>query len=130
MLKKNQLCLLVSFLALAPSALQGISSYSLLFTPQEVDTIREYLEGGGDISASIPEATIGVIHLSAIMFMDAQNWTVWLNDQIIHAGDLLDSLPFQIKKVTPHDVTFQWETSRHSSQSVKLRAGETYHPTK
>lgn len=128
--KSFRLILSLLFFSSVSLPLQGAASFSLLFNPQEVDLIREHLEGGGDIDTIIPEVTVEAIHLSAIMFMDAHNWTVWLNDQMIHAGELLDSLPFQIKEVTPYEVTLQWKPPGSAPQSFKLRAGQSFHPEK
>lgn len=108
--------------------LQGAASFSLLFNPQEVDIIREHLEGGGDIETLAPETPFEALYLSAIMFMDAQNWTIWLNDQIIHAGDFLDFLPITIKAVTAQEVTFAWTPPGQKAQTIKLRAGQIFHP--
>ncbi|MEB3702990.1 hypothetical protein Bealeia1_00224 [Candidatus Bealeia paramacronuclearis] len=92
--------ILISFCSLLPFPLFGVADFSLLFKREEVDMIRERLHGGGDLSLPSPDMAVGALYLSSIMFMDAQNWTLWLNDQVVRAGELLDAIPFQIEKVT------------------------------
>jgi len=128
MIRKYKFISSLLFFSSISLSLQGAGPFSLLFSPQEVDIIREHLEGGGDIETLAPEIPFETLYLSAIMFMDAQNWTIWLNDQIIHAGDFLDFLPIQIKTVTASDVTFAWTPPGQKAQTIKLRAGQTFHP--
>ena len=113
---KTKILLGVLSLNLMPAKAWGESSFSLLFTTQEVEQIRAHRENGMDASS---------LSLSAIMFVSAHNWTIWVNDQVIRVGDSLPA-PFHIEVVTPHDVTFSWTPDQGEKQTFQLKPGESF----
>lgn len=115
-MRKTRILLGVLSLNLMPAKAWGESSFSLLFTPQEVEMIRAHRENG---------MTASSLSLSAIMFVSAHNWTIWVNDQMIRAGERM-LIPFQIEAVTPHDVTFSWTPDQVEKQTFQLKPGQSF----
>lgn len=87
------------------------------------DKEREYIEQNRLKSIDHSET----LTLSAIIYTDSHRWTLWFNEQIIHATDPQKIREFHIKKVTPYDVTFSWNPP-HSRSSIHfiLRPNNIY----
>jgi hypothetical protein len=58
------------------------------------------------------------LYLSAIVYVDEDHWTLWVNQQPIHASDPQQLHGFHIEKVTPLTATFSWHPPQ---ESVPLR---------
>ena len=90
---------------------------SLFFTDQELKIIHEtiFLKS----KSNETKTNYKVINLSAILYVDKNHWTLWLNDQVIHGVAPLPIAGFRIEKVTPHRVEFSWIPS-HSTVRRRL----------
>jgi len=85
-----------------------LSAYpSLLLTEEEVNHIRESLSGRekGNLEESFKGKNL---YLSAIIYVDESNWSLWLNNKIIRPETLSDIDGFHLEKVTPQGAKFSW----------------------
>ena len=83
---------LLSFLFIICSgkALQAHSS--LFFTQEEIDFL--------DIQSDAPEK----LNLSAIVYLDKEHWSLWINDKVIRPTNLHDLSGFTVEEVTPFEI--------------------------
>ena len=73
---------------------------SLFFTKQEVHLMNQkFLSQNKNTEW---------LYLSALIYVDADHWTLWLNHQVIHASDPQMFHGFHIEKVTPFAAEFSW----------------------
>ena len=85
------------FLLLIPSLW---ASPSLFFTKEEINLIHAVDKKTENSSETID--------LSAIVYMNQDHWSLWLNNRLIRSHQSLDIKGLHIEKVTPHNVTFSW----------------------
>src|SRR5258708_24987872 len=83
---------------------------SLLFTEKEVELIHENISHQTD--QQHPEMLSGRLYLEAIVYVDADHWTLWLNNKMIHSHDPHTIDGFHIDKVTAVNVIFSWISQR------------------
>jgi hypothetical protein len=94
---------------------------SLFFTENEIKLIHQNMAFTHKLDKSYD------LYLSSIVYVDEAHWTLWLNNQIIHATDPQQLEHFQIKRVTAFQVEFSWLPS-HSTIPLRftLRPHQIY----
>ncbi|MBY0501807.1 MAG: hypothetical protein K2P93_07385 [Alphaproteobacteria bacterium] len=90
---------------------------SLFFSEEEIESIHIKSEKRSNNICAVKET----IMLSAIVYLDKENWTLWINDKIIHTKNEHSIHGFQIHKVTPSEVKFL-----SSSKTITLRPSQNY----
>lgn len=80
--------------------------YSLLFTKEEIAK----RDRGKDIphrETMLQEDQVQELFLQGILYRDSKNWVVWVNNQKLYPGDVLEKPYFiEIINVSPGAVTF------------------------
>lgn len=79
---------------------------SLFFTEKEVRFIQKNIFLNNKVKETGENSKI--LHLSSLIYIDESHWTLWLNDQILHATDSPQIDGFHIEKVTPFSVEFSY----------------------
>jgi hypothetical protein len=114
---KNKL-LLGIFCLLSASELWSYPS--LLLTAEEIRSIH----------ANLPSQSLspsGRLFLSAILYVDATHWTVWINNSPLRPESSRDIEGFHIEEVLPRGVTFSWISPKQPMPIIfTLHPGQTY----
>lgn len=82
---------------------------SLFFTKDEINVIHS-------IDKKTEESS-DMLHLSAIIYVNKDHWSLWLNHKLIQSNHpcFIDGL--HIEHITPHTVTFSWNPPNASKPS-------------
>jgi len=96
--------LVMFILCLTPPALQAYPS--LFFTEKEIHLMGQALSSQHNVTKKTEGSA--TLSLSAIIYVDEHHWTLWANNQIIHAKDGRSFDGFHIKRVRPLKVEFSW----------------------
>ena len=99
---KNKACFVILFLFLTETPL--LAHLSLLLTEKEVNLIHESLPSHDPHPSSDP----GKLHLSAMIYIDEDHWSLWVNDKIIRPETRDNIEGFHLEKVTHEGATFSW----------------------
>jgi hypothetical protein len=87
------------------------ASPSLFFTKDEINLIHSVNKRTTEISETL--------HLSAIIYLNQDHWSLWLNNKLIRPQQPLNIKGLQVEQVTPHHVRFVWH-SPASSEDLKF----------
>jgi len=90
---KNK-ALAISLFLITECALQARPS--LFFTQKEVSHLREGYQG----------LKRRDLFLSAILYCDKSNWSLWINGEVIRSENAHELEGFRIARVTPYQVEF------------------------
>jgi hypothetical protein len=90
---------------------------SLFFSEEEIESIQTNVKKNYNNILAEKE----IIKLSAIVYLNKENWTLWINDKIIHTKNGNSIYGFQIQEVTPSEVKFL-----SSSKTIILRPSQNY----
>ena len=92
---------------------------SLFFTDEEIKAIHE---------KQLDEKPHSLmLHLSALIYMDENNWCLWVNQKLIHPETCRDIDGFHLLSVMPHEVTFSWVPQDGTTpKTFTLRPSQTY----
>ena len=102
----------------------GEDDFSLLFTPQEQQQIRQaYQKVYTRQDEPIHQATY--LHLNAILYMDESYWTIWVNGQKITPDS--PSTHLTIHEVSATHIRCTWQHMTRNYE-VELRANQTFVP--
>lgn len=82
---------------------------SLFFTDSEIHLIRQNLLSQNKLNKTTSNSE--ELYLSAIVYIDGRNWTLWLNNRMIRSNDPYQIKGFRIESVTPFEVKFSWTAS-------------------
>ena len=67
------------------------------------------------------------LHLQAIMYIDPDHWTLWINDHVIHASDPRQIEGVLIEHVAPQTVQFAWHSRKEElPKRFTLRVNEVF----
>lgn len=111
---KNKLWLLVIRLVLfLPSPLSAHPF--LLFTEKEVNLIYQTL--GSQTESNQSSSNVGELFLLGILYVDANHWSLWLNNMMIQSDKSHQIENFHIEHVTPNEVQFSL-ISPHSAVPI------------
>jgi hypothetical protein len=92
---------------------------SLFFTEEDIKSIRENQLDEQPHSLNL--------HLSALIYMDQNHWTMWANHKIIRPETHGDIDGFHLQRVTPHEATFSWIPAESLiPKTFTLRPSQTY----
>lgn len=83
---------------------------SLFFTQEEIDSLSGQEDG------------FKTLHLSAIVYLDKDHWSLWINDKVIRPQNKHALSGFKIEEVTPFEVKF---SKTDSSESFILKPYQT-----
>ena len=86
---------LLSFLFILSRSEALLAHPSLFFTQEEIDSLR-----GQEDNA------LEKLNLSAIVYLDKDHWSLWINHKIIRPENRHDLSGFKIEDVTPFEVKF------------------------
>jgi hypothetical protein len=84
---------------------------SLFFRDQE----KAYIE---QMRRQSPERSEG-LYLSAMVYTDANHWSLWFGNQVVHSTDPPKIKEFQITKVTPYGAVFSWRPP-HATAPIRF----------
>jgi hypothetical protein len=76
----------------------------LFFTDEEIKAIHDHLSSHSLEKPPLMET----LSLSAIIYIDANHWTLWINNTILRSYSSRDIAGFHIEDVRPDRVTFSW----------------------
>lgn len=107
---------LASLLFLYPIPLVG-ESPSLFFTEKEIHLIKQKFLFQNEVEKI--DKKLENIYLSAIIYVDESHWTLWANQQAVHALNPHPIDGYNIEKVTPHAAVFSYIPS-NSTASKKF----------
>lgn len=98
---------------------------SLLFTDNELELIRQHISPLNGLNNTTSHA--GELHLSGIVYVNADHWSIWVNNKRISSDNLHQIDGFQIEKVTPLMVEFSWiPPQSDKTQEFTLRPNQIF----
>lgn len=83
------------------------ASSSLFFTKDEINLIHSANKKTAESSETL--------HLSAIIYVNKDHWSLWLNNKFIRPQQPLKIKGLQVEQVTPHKVKFIWRSPASSN---------------
>lgn len=98
---------------------------SLFFTQREVRLICQNLL---PVNKSKRDTSCPALYLSAIVYIDATHWAIWLNNRMIRSDDPHQINGFYIERVTPIEVKFSCDESPSSiPKTFTLRPHQVFY---
>lgn len=101
----------LSFLFLWGSGEPLFAHPSLFFTQEEIQSLNNQ---GNELKK---------LNLSAIVYIDKNHWSLWINNKVIRPENRHDLSGVKIEEVTPFEVKF---SKTDSSESFILKPYQTY----
>lgn len=100
------------------------ASPSLFFTSKEISFIQQNMFSNILVN---PFAQAETISLSAIVYIDENHWTLWVNNIALRPQTVHEMENLKIMKVQPQDVTFLWAPHHTTTpKTFTLHPGQTY----
>lgn len=97
---------------------------SLFFTDEEMRFIQQNMYSN---ILTRPFVQAETITLSAIVYIDENHWTLWVNNIALRPETAFGMENLEIVKVRPQNVTFLWAPSNTPTpQTFTLHPGQTY----